>query len=289
VKRAKRILSTPHDQITRLGLRLAKYGRSRYSRGHGEFYEQFFSEKHLHQSKYDLRARLRRDAVKRALCQDAFPGYPRIVDIGCGVGDVIGAMPPESIKIGVAYSQADLQLARAACGTAVQLVKASAFELPFRSQSVDAIICLEVIEHLADDGAAVAEMARVLKARGLLLISAPGHRYFPEYLELMGHYRHYSRQSLAALLAGANLQVIRYVDSYPLINMLHFYPFALLEAVHRILNRCGAPAGSLYVRPHLGRLYGQVADFLGRRVRERRQAELAACDRSTFVLAQRYE
>jgi ubiquinone/menaquinone biosynthesis C-methylase UbiE len=272
----------------RIGLRLAKYRRKKYSRGHRDFYEQFFVEKHIHQSRYDLRARLRRHAIAHALFKAAMPERPRIVDVGCGVGDVIESMPPGALKIGLAYSQADLDLARKACDCSVCFVKANAFELPFSSASLDAVLCLEVIEHLPDDRAAMGELARVLKPGGHLLISEPGHYYFPEYFELMGHYRHYSRQSLAGLLSGANLRVIRYVDSYPLINTLHFYPHALLEGAHRVLNKYGAPADSLYVRPHLGRWYRRIAQVLMRCTREREQSALAASERSTFVLAQRH-
>jgi hypothetical protein len=37
-------------------------------------------------------------------------------------------------------------------------------------------------------------MARVLRPGGRLIISVPGHCYFPDYLDLVGHYRHYSRE-----------------------------------------------------------------------------------------------
>jgi 2-polyprenyl-3-methyl-5-hydroxy-6-metoxy-1,4-benzoquinol methylase len=278
---------TPHDQITRIGLRLAKYRREKYSRDQRDFYEQFFLEKHIHQSKYDLRARLRREAVKRALDEVGIPDRPRIVDVGCGVGDVIESMPACAIKIGLAYSQADLDLARRVCSEGVQFVKASALELPFASESVDALICLEVIEHLPDDRAVVSELSRVLKPRGRLLISVPGNHYFAEYLDLMGHYRHYSRESLASLLSSEHLRIIRYVDPYRLINTLHFYPHALLEVTHRILNKCGLPAESLYVRPYLGRFYSQIAELLARQARARKQASLAVSEGSTFVLAER--
>jgi SAM-dependent methyltransferase len=45
--------------------------------------------------------------------------------------------------------------------------------LPFESQSADAIICKEVLEHVRDPGQAVSEMHRVLKAGGALLCTLP--------------------------------------------------------------------------------------------------------------------
>jgi len=280
-------LPTPHDQMVRIGLHLAKVKRDRYSKGHRDFYEQFFLEKHIHQSKYDLRARLRREAVMRALCEVGLPSSPLIVDVGCGVGDMIQAMPDFSTKVAIAFSQADLALARMACEENILFARASAFELPFAAECVDMVICLEVIEHLSNDRAVIREVTRVLKPGGRLLISAPGNYYFAEYLDLMGHYRHYSRESLAQLLAEENLRIIRYIEGYRLINTVHFYPFAFLEAAHRFLNRCRLRAESLYVRPYLGRLYLEIANLLARCAREREQSALEADQRSTFMLAER--
>jgi SAM-dependent methyltransferase len=45
--------------------------------------------------------------------------------------------------------------------------------VPLRSSSVDAVICVHVLEHIADDRAAMAEMHRVLRPGGWALISVP--------------------------------------------------------------------------------------------------------------------
>jgi SAM-dependent methyltransferase len=276
---------TLHDHLTHLGLRLAKRGRGRYSHNHRDFYSQFFLEKHLDESKYDLRARLRRQSIRRALFETWIPERPVIVDIGAGVGDVIDSMPAAATRIGVAYSRTDLHLARRACGAGVLFVGASAFELPFISASIDVIICLEVIEHLPSDSAVVKELARVLKQSGVLLLSVPGHHYFVDYFELIGHYRHYSRESLIRLLAGQKLRVVRYIDGHPFINKLHYYPYMMFQAIHSSLERCGWPARSMYVRPWLGNIYQTVAGVLALLARERNQAELGADDTTTFVVA----
>jgi ubiquinone/menaquinone biosynthesis C-methylase UbiE len=277
---------TLHDHLTHLGLRLAKRGRERYSHNHSDFYSQFFLEKHLDESKYDLRARLRRKTIRRALAETGMPERPVIADIGAGVGDVIDSTPPAATRIGVSYSRTDLDLARRACSVGILFVSASAFELPFASDSINVILCLEVIEQLPNDGSVVKELARVLKQSGILLLSVPGHHYFADYFDLIGHYRHYSRESLLRLLAVQKLQLSgTYIDGHPFLNKLHYYPYMMLQGIHSSLERCGWPARSMYVRPWIESIYQRIAAFLARLARERSQAELEADDTSTFVLA----
>ena len=53
------------------------------------------------------------------------------------------------------------------------MLKASADRLPFPSASFDKVYCSEVLEHVLDPRAVVAEMARVVKPAGTVVISIP--------------------------------------------------------------------------------------------------------------------
>ncbi len=52
-------------------------------------------------------------------------------------------------------------------------VRASMTDLPLPDASVDFMVCYHVLEHIPDDGAAMAEVARVLKPGGLALVQVP--------------------------------------------------------------------------------------------------------------------
>ena len=91
------------------------------------------------------------------------------------------------------------------------LVQGDATALPFRSGSFDAVVCSETLEHIPDDGAAVAEIRRVLAPGGLLFVTVPNYwnaarvlaaiRREPGYRDLMtGHLREYSPATLDRLL-----------------------------------------------------------------------------------------
>ena len=95
-----------------------------------------------------------------------------------------------------------------------------ALRLPFRDDTFDRIICSEVFEHIPDDSAAMAELARVLRPGGVLAATVPS--WFPEKvcwalsaeyhapLAPGGHVRIYtegllrSRLDRAGLVAGAS-------------------------------------------------------------------------------------
>jgi ubiquinone/menaquinone biosynthesis C-methylase UbiE len=53
------------------------------------------------------------------------------------------------------------------------LIRASAEHLPFKKEVFDMALCTEVIEHLEDDQAGIAELGRVLQPDGNLVLSVP--------------------------------------------------------------------------------------------------------------------
>lgn len=79
--------------------------------------------------------------------------------------------------------------------------------LPFADNNFDHIICSEVLEHIPDEAAAAAELVRVLKPGGNLIVSVP--RFFPEKIcwmlskayssEKGGHIRIYTKYRILLL------------------------------------------------------------------------------------------
>ena len=84
------------------------------------------------------------------------------------------------------------------------LVRQTAEALPFADAAFAAVACLEALEFLPDDAAALREMARVLRPGGVLLVTrrqGRDARYF------LGRSR--DRQSFEALLTGLGLVDVR--------------------------------------------------------------------------------
>jgi len=149
-----------------------------------------------------------------------------VLDLGCGAGrHAVEALRRGARTVAVDQSAAALTAARGAEAETVALcglnpggpllaVRGDALRLPFADASFDRIIAAEVLEHIGDDTAAIAELTRVLRPGGVLAITVP--RYFPErvcwalsdayHTTAGGHVRIYRGHLLQAAVAAAGLR-----------------------------------------------------------------------------------
>lgn len=77
-----------------------------------------------------------------------------------------------------------------------------------RGQKFDTVICLNVVEHLPDDDAAVRNIREVLDDGGQAIVLVPyGPRLFGTLDEVLGHQRRYTREQLISLAERTGFQV----------------------------------------------------------------------------------
>lgn len=93
----------------------------------------------------------------------------------------------------------------------------------------DTLVCLNVLEHIQDDAAAVRTFANLLAPNGtvVLLVPAVPAVYGP-IDQRLGHFRRYSRKGLSALVwaAGFSIEKIRYFNLVGLLGWLWNTRFA---------------------------------------------------------------
>lgn len=131
-----------------------------------------------------------RPIVLRLLDQPA----PRLLEIGCGTGATIRLLRERALCQWVAAVEMNETAAQAARAVVDQLAKGDLerIELDIPESSLDAILCLDVIEHLVDLWRTMRRLAALLKPDGILVASIPNIRWYKVSLPLvlMGRWRY---------------------------------------------------------------------------------------------------
>ncbi len=150
-----------------------------------------------------------RRIVQEPVFRRALAGTPpsgRLLNAGCGEGLYSHLL--ESYAGIDEILDMDLELPRIASLRSDRRhrdIAGSLTEIPLEDASLDWILCTEVIEHVAEDGAAALEMGRVLKPGGFALVSVPT----PPAPHDPAHVREgYTLAQLSELLAGGGLEVV---------------------------------------------------------------------------------
>jgi SAM-dependent methyltransferase len=158
---------------------------------------------------------------------DLQPGH-LVLDMGAGAGRHAFEVYRRGAHIvALDYSLADLKdvsglfaamtdAGEAPAGTVAATVNGDGTRLPFLDDTFDRIICSEVMEHIPDDSAAAAELARVLKPGGTIAVTVPtwlpekvcwalSDEYHAPFVE-GGHVRIFTEASLRTRFRDAGLK-----------------------------------------------------------------------------------
>jgi SAM-dependent methyltransferase len=155
----------------------------------------------------------RRALLRRLLARHVPPGRepPLLLDYGCGTGGNAVGYSEVGPVVGVEPDREALRFAASRAGTTryrLDYCRAGGTALPLRSGGFDVVLASDVLEHIADDGAAVREIARVLRPGGAFIFSVPAHPWLWSAHDVaLWHQRRYRRPDLVRLLESAGMTV----------------------------------------------------------------------------------
>ena len=128
--------------------------------------------------------------------------------------------------------------------------------LPFKNRSIDAVICLEVIEHVVDPMKAITEIYRVIKPKGTVILTTPfllpfhgkgksvksfSHSSYPDFWR-------FTHQGLEFLFKDfSEIRVIPFTSTlehylerfFQLINFSFFYQRLIKKFVNKLPRKLG--------------------------------------------------
>jgi len=146
----------------------------------------------------------------------------KIVDIGCGAGELIYELKDRfDYLIGLDISGELLNIAKHRLSTErntnskMSFFLASADRLPFKAQSFEIAVYSEILEHIDNTDKVLDEASHILKQGGILLISIPVYwveeiitSLNKDFIKYSGHVKRFRLNEIMRLLSEHGFEVI---------------------------------------------------------------------------------
>lgn len=160
----------------------------------------------------------RRQLLKQLLSYLPAGRQVKLLDVGCGTGETmnfINALMPKAEVYGVDTSRVAVAYTRSRGHKKVGL--SGAEKLPFKNIFFDAILFLDVLEHIENDLGAINEAKRVLKKGGVMIISCPALPVlWSDHDTNQGHIKRYQISDFRKLAqdTGMKIEWVGYFNFY---------------------------------------------------------------------------
>jgi SAM-dependent methyltransferase len=133
-----------------------------------------------------------------------------VLEVGCSSGYLLRDMRdalPEAFLIGADYVRGPLEALAAAMPT-VPILQFDLQRCPLPDASIDAVVLLNVLEHIEDDASAVGHLFRVLRPGGVAVVEIPaGPGLFDVYDKQLMHFRRYRLKGVLSLFQNAGFRI----------------------------------------------------------------------------------
>lgn len=169
----------------------------------------------------------------------------RILEVGAGTGTITRKLVERYPGITVTALEPAANMAAglesfATVHPRVQVHRHTLADVALDAGSFDAVMYLNVLEHIEDEEAELAMAAATLRPGGALLVFGPAHEWLYSDLDYKaGHYRRYHLENLRSVVKAAGFDVVslRYFD------VLGVVPYWL---VYRFLRHAGISGSTMW-------------------------------------------
>jgi SAM-dependent methyltransferase len=162
-----------------------------------------------------------------------------IMEVGCSAGHLLADMRrnlPNATLTGGDYTLETLVKLGEKIPN-IPLVRFDLADSPLPSDSYDAMVLLNVLEHIEDDAAATKHIARMLKPGGAAVIEVPaGPELFDDYDKQLQHFRRYTLRGICGIVERAGL----IVDRRNYLGALIYPAFYLAKKLSQSRSKSGA-------------------------------------------------
>lgn len=193
-----------------------------------DYYKEYYEHERKH---WWFRAR---KEILEAMVQQVLLGRPsaNILNVGIATGASSQMLAKYGQVTSVEYDADCCAFVREALG--LEVVQASVTQLPFSRDHFDLVCAFDVIEHVEDDAAGVAEMIRTCRPGGTVLVTVPALQVlWSEHDEINQHCRRYSKGELMRLFADPRKGVIEFCSYF---NTLLFLPIFSVRMLSKIFS-----------------------------------------------------
>jgi trans-aconitate methyltransferase len=197
-----------------------------------------------------------RNTIVLAAIHRHVPQPTSFFELGCGTGFVLQAVSrafPDARLVGGELAAQGLEIAGERVPSAT-LIQVDGRQIPYRDE-FDLIGAFDVLEHIEEDEAVLAELRAALEPEGRLILTVPQHPWLWSAADDFGeHKRRYTRAELVGKLQRNGLDVA-YVTSF----MTTLLPLMAVSRWRQRDLRSFDPARELRISPRIDRVLERVA------------------------------
>lgn len=194
-------------------------------------------EKHLYAEHFQLESKhwwfVSKKRIIISFLEDYVIGKSdiKILDAGCGAGLMLNNLQSYGTTFAMDYSPDAVEFSKKIFNGEVQRGWLPD-NFPYKDQKFDAIVCLDVIEHIDDDLKSLQVLRDHLSPGGIMIITVPALQFlWSKWDDLNHHKRRYNKEQFKKVILSAGFEI----EKLSYYNSLLFLPIALVRLLKNSL------------------------------------------------------